>query len=180
MLIAQIKSCYLKKSAAPSDSINNVIVKLIIEKPNSYAAVDFFKYHKSKFSNEELSSLYNKLDEELKESREGKAIKLQSEFTKPEVGDKYYDYQAINQNGNTSGVLRFQRLNTFFYTFRLRLVITVNYRYLKQKNYVKAEEIVGFFGNCVNFIDKTFQNVPLLPVLDQAAVPIESVPMIGV
>ncbi len=83
-----------------SDSLNNIIVKLILEHPNSYAAIDFFKYHKKKFSTEELAALYSRLDSEFRETVEGKAIKLQSEYPNPKVGDKYYDYSAIDQNGD--------------------------------------------------------------------------------
>ena len=95
------KELLSEKIKRTSDSLNTVLMKLIIKNPNSYAALDFFKYHKSNFSNEQLRSLYSRLDKKLKESKEGKGIKLQSEFAKPEVGDKFYDYHAINQNGDT-------------------------------------------------------------------------------
>ena len=35
-------------------------------------------------------------------------------------------------------------------------------------------------GSKSHWVDKTFQNVPLLPVQKQVAAPIESVPIIGV
>ncbi|MDY7394115.1 redoxin domain-containing protein [Aureibaculum sp. 2210JD6-5] len=95
------KDMLSKKINQVSDSLDNVKVKLIKEDFNNYAALNAFKYHKTKFTNEELSSLYDKLDLELKKTIFGKAIKLQSEYTKPKVGDKYYDYRAINQNGDT-------------------------------------------------------------------------------
>ena len=90
-----------KKLKTLSDSLDTETVKLIKENFNSYAALSRFKYHKSSFSTEELSILYKKLDNELKETTIGKAVKLQSEFPKPEVGDRYYDYSAMNKNGET-------------------------------------------------------------------------------
>ena len=84
-----------------SDSLDTEIVKLIKGNFNSYASLNNFKYHKLSFSAQELSSLYEKLDDELKQTDMGKAVKLQSEFPKPEVGDQYYDYSAINQHGDT-------------------------------------------------------------------------------
>ncbi len=90
-----------KKISKTSDSLNNAIVKLIIEHPNSYASLDFFKYHKTKFSNKQLKMLYNTLDSELKETAGGRALKLQSEYPKPKIGSKFYDYRAIDHHRGT-------------------------------------------------------------------------------
>ncbi len=90
-----------KKTTQVLDSIENVTIALIKKEFNSYAALDNFKYYKTKFSNEELNSLYKKLDEDLKETIIGKGIKLQSKFPNPKQGDKYYDYSAITKNGDS-------------------------------------------------------------------------------
>lgn len=95
------KELLSKKITQAKDSLDDVTVKLIKKHFNSYAALDFFKHYKTKFSNEELSSLYDKLDLELKETISGKSVKLQSKYSNPKVGDKYYDYSAINQHGDT-------------------------------------------------------------------------------
>lgn len=75
-----------------SDSMHKGKIKLIKEN---------FKYYKTHFSTEELTNLYQKLSSELKQSKYGKAIKIQIEYPAPNVGDVYYDYSALNQNGNT-------------------------------------------------------------------------------
>lgn len=90
-----------KKLMQVSDSIDNVTIALLKKEFNSYAALSKFKYYKTKFSNNELHTLYNKLDKDLRETVIGKAIKLQSEFPTPEIGSTYYDYSAINNNGNS-------------------------------------------------------------------------------
>ena len=95
------KKILSKKINEMTDSLDNVTVELIKENFNSYAALRNFLHHKTKFSNEELSNLYNKLDSELRETIAGKAVKLQSEFPNPKVGDKFYDYRATNQKGDT-------------------------------------------------------------------------------
>jgi len=92
------KKLLSKKVKDVSDSLDNVAFALIKQEFNSYAALENFKYHKTKFSVDELSSIYDKLDVELRETVSGKAIKLQSEYPKPLIGDTYYDYSALNQN----------------------------------------------------------------------------------
>jgi peroxiredoxin len=89
-----------EKMAIVSDSLDKEVVRLIRENFNTYAALSKFKYHKTKFSTQELSSLYSQLDDELKATNYGKAVKLQSEFPKPNIGDNYYNYSALNQKGN--------------------------------------------------------------------------------
>lgn len=84
-----------------SDSLDNVKVDLIQKNFNTYAALINFKYHKTHFSNETLARLYPKLSTELKESKYGKAVKMQMEFPAPKIGDTYYDYTAINQQGDS-------------------------------------------------------------------------------
>lgn len=84
-----------------SDSLDHEIIQLLKANFNSYAALNRFKYYKDAFSTKELSALYAQLDDALKETVFAKAVKLQSEFPKPEVGDPYYDYRATNQYGNT-------------------------------------------------------------------------------
>lgn len=84
-----------------SDSLDEVMVELIKQNFNSYAALNSFKYYKNMFSNEDLISLYATLDSDLKKTKSGKAIKLQSEYSFPDVGDHYYDYEALNQHGET-------------------------------------------------------------------------------
>lgn len=90
-----------KKAKKITDSLDLVIAELIKKNVNSYAALSRFKYYKTDFSNEELKILYSKLDSKLQETPAAKAIKLQSEFSNPKVGDTYYDYKAITQNGET-------------------------------------------------------------------------------
>ena len=84
-----------------SDSLNKIKIKLIKENFNSYAALFNFKYFKNHFSSAELTGLYGKLGPELKKSIQGRAIKTQMEYPTREVGDSYYDYTAVNQNGDT-------------------------------------------------------------------------------
>ncbi len=84
-----------------SDSIIKVKIDLIKENSNSYAALNNFKYYKKQFSTKELNELYDQLGPELKQSKSGKAIKLQINYPPPSIGDKYYDYTAIDQNGKT-------------------------------------------------------------------------------
>lgn len=95
------KELLSQKLQKMSDSLDREIVKHIKSNFNTYAALNYFKYHKNSFSVQELSNLWNQLDDELKETVMGKAVKLQSEFPQPNVGDQYYDYSAINQNGDT-------------------------------------------------------------------------------
>jgi peroxiredoxin len=90
-----------QKISTVSDSLDNATIDLIKANFNNYAALNSFKYHKTKFSNEELSKLYDDLDQELKETDAGKAVKLQSEYPLPKVGGEYYDYSAINQFGDS-------------------------------------------------------------------------------
>ena len=84
-----------------SDSLDNVKIDLIKKNFNSYAALMNFRYYKNHFSKEELSNLYPKLSQELQQSKYGKAVKMQMEYPIPEVGNLYYDYTAINQNGDS-------------------------------------------------------------------------------
>jgi len=85
-----------------SDSLNNVKAALIKKNINSYAALDnLIKYHKNQFSIDELANLYAKLIPEFRQSKYGKAVKTLIEFPVPVIGDKYYDYTAINQKGDT-------------------------------------------------------------------------------
>ncbi|EDP69752.1 DNA topoisomerase IV subunit B [Flavobacteriales bacterium ALC-1] len=93
-----------KKVSEVKDSLDGITIELIKENFNSYAALRKFLHYKTKFSSEELSHLYDKLDDELKQTKEGIAIKLQSEFSNPKVGDKYYDYKAINQHGDNFAI----------------------------------------------------------------------------
>lgn len=83
------------------DSLDLVAKDLIKKHFNSYAALDYFKYYKTLFSTDELINLYKELDQRLKESDEGKAIKTQSEYLNPRIGDEYYDYASINQDGDS-------------------------------------------------------------------------------
>ncbi|UII18982.1 redoxin domain-containing protein [Fulvivirga ligni] len=98
-----------------SDSLDTEIVKLLKDNFNSYAALNIFKYHKLSFSAQELSSLYSQLDDELKETKMAKAVKLQSAFPKPEVGAQYYDYSAINQDGDTLSLSDIQNKYTLLH-----------------------------------------------------------------
>lgn len=91
----------VQKLTEVSDSLDAVTVKLMKETFNSYAALEEFKYHKKKFSTEELRELYASLDVDLRETVSGKAIKLQSQYPMPQEGDHYYDYRALNQKGDT-------------------------------------------------------------------------------
>jgi peroxiredoxin len=84
-----------------SDSLHHVKVQLIKENFNSYAALTNFKYYKLHFPTAELAGLYQSLSPELKRSIYGKAIKTQIENPPPVVGGSYYDYTAVNQNGDT-------------------------------------------------------------------------------
>ena len=84
-----------------SDSLHQVKVALIKENFNSYAALTNFKYYKLNFPTAELAGLYKSLSPELKQSIDGKAIKTQIENPPPVVGGSYYDYTAVNQNGDT-------------------------------------------------------------------------------
>lgn len=84
-----------------SDSLDNVKIDLIKKNFNTYAALINFKYHKTHFSKEALATLYPKLSKELKQSKYGKAVKMQMEFPAPKIGDAYYDYTAINQRGDS-------------------------------------------------------------------------------
>lgn len=84
-----------------SDSLDLQIVKLINEDYNTYAALSFFTKHKTKFTNDQLKAFYNALDTNLKSTAIAESIKLQSEYPMPKVGDRYYDYSAIDQNGST-------------------------------------------------------------------------------
>lgn len=89
------------KTDAMVDSLHTEIVNLLKADFNSYAALDKFKYYKDKFTTEELKALYDQLDDTLKETTVAKAVKLQSKFPNPEIGDAFYDYTAVNQNGDT-------------------------------------------------------------------------------
>lgn len=84
-----------------SDSLDRLKVEMIKENFNSYAALVNFKYYKLHFPTAELSDLYERLSPELKQSPEGKAIKTQIDYPPPVVGSSYYDYTAVNQNGDT-------------------------------------------------------------------------------
>ncbi len=95
------KELLAEKTKSLSDSLDNEMVKLIKENFNGYAALINFKHYKKRFSNEELVELYSSLNNDLKQTKYGKAVKLQSEFPNPKVGDNYYDYKAVNQNGDT-------------------------------------------------------------------------------
>ncbi len=94
------KELLAERKEIVSDSLDNEMADVLKENFNSYAALSIFQHYKTKFSAKELVDLYNQLDDELKETAIGKAIKLHSEFSKPEVGDEYYDYRAVNQNGD--------------------------------------------------------------------------------
>lgn len=95
------KGLLSKKIKAMEDSLNLLSIEMIEQKINTYAALNKFKYHTRDFSSKKLKSLYKKLDATLRETPTGKAIKLMSEFPIPKIGDKYYDYRALSQNGDT-------------------------------------------------------------------------------
>jgi len=96
------KKLLSEKLAYLSDSLDNVKVALIKRNINSYSALgQLIQYYKNRFSKEELTNLYSKLNPKFKQSKYGKAIKMLVEFPAPDIGDKYYDYTAINQKGDT-------------------------------------------------------------------------------
>lgn len=90
-----------KKLKHISDSLDKQKIELIKKNFNTYAALIKFKYYKDQFSTEELANLYKNLSPEFKQSIYGKAIKTQIDYPAPEIGDSYYDYTAVNQNGDT-------------------------------------------------------------------------------
>ncbi len=95
------KEALIKKITELKDSISDMRLALIKKEINSYSGLKNFNYDKDKFSEEELKTMYSQLDESLKETPTGKSIKLLSQYPKLEIGDTYYDYSALNTNGNT-------------------------------------------------------------------------------
>lgn len=102
------RAIYTQKIKHISDSLDTAVLELIKQEFNSYAALSEFKYHRTAFSNAELGELYKMLSTDLKESIAGKAIKTQSEYKQPKVGDKYYDFAAINQHGDSLSLSSFK------------------------------------------------------------------------
>ena len=107
-LIKRLKSEYgsqeeiLKnKISKVRDSITDVSIALTKNEINSYVGLKNFNYHKDGFSSDELKTMYSKLDDNLKETPTGRSIKLLGQYPKPEIGDTYYDYSALNKNGET-------------------------------------------------------------------------------
>ncbi len=65
----------LSKQLRAIDSItNNIDLEFIRTKPNNRVALFYLTFLKDKFSKEELSSIYNALDEDLKQCDDGKSI----------------------------------------------------------------------------------------------------------
>jgi len=95
------KEILVKRIAEVKDSISNIRLALIKKEINSYSGLKNFNYDKDKFSEEELKTMYSQLNASLKETPTGKSIKLLSQYPKLEIGDTYYDYSALNSNGNT-------------------------------------------------------------------------------
>ncbi|MEM6723406.1 MAG: TlpA disulfide reductase family protein [Bacteroidota bacterium] len=75
---------------------------------NSYAGLFYYKYHKDNFSRKELPELYEKLSPGLRQTIEAQALKTQINFPPPAIGDDYYDYAAIDQNGDTTALSSIQ------------------------------------------------------------------------
>ena len=81
--------------------LDQLKVELIKKYFNTYAALINFKIYRLNFQTEELNALYEGLSPELKESVYGGAIKKQIEYPPAIVGGPYYDYTAVDQNGDT-------------------------------------------------------------------------------
>lgn len=126
-----------------NDSMDEVSANRIRENFNTYAAIKSFKYHKQSFSETDLGKLYQTLSEDLKDTKEAQAIKMQSENPKPETGDQYYDYTAINQNGDSVSLSDFN--NKY-----LLLHFSSRYCYFSQSS---IPEVKKFYEKCQNQIE---------------------------
>lgn len=83
-----------------ADSTEQVKLAFLKKNFNTYAALVNFIYYKNSFDSATLHALYNRLSRELKQTMYGKAIKMQLDNPAPQLGDTYYDFEALDEKGS--------------------------------------------------------------------------------
>lgn len=71
----------------------------VIENFDSYIALLTYSYLKN-LSPDTLATLYESLPDGMKASKFGRAVGVQVEHPAPQVGDRAYDFEAVDVNGN--------------------------------------------------------------------------------
>ena len=95
-----IQKVKLKRIKEIDKITEKISIKYIKKNPNNYYALLNLVGYYEKFSKDELLSLYNKLDNEHKESHYGKSFKTYLDLGKIiEVGDMFYDFEAKGNDG---------------------------------------------------------------------------------
>jgi thiol-disulfide isomerase/thioredoxin len=82
------------------DSLENWKTNFIKKNFNSYIALVMYNYRRD-FQVDTLKKLYNRLSEDLKQSKFGKSISTQINYPKPRTGDKYHNFEAITAKGDS-------------------------------------------------------------------------------
>ena len=82
-----------------NEQIEDVQLANVKIQPNTYIAVMFLSYFRDRLGKSEVSKLYNQLDDKLKQSVDGKGIKVYLELVKVlNEGDYYQDFTAKDVN----------------------------------------------------------------------------------
>ena len=87
-----------KRLKEVKNALENWKVNFVKENFNSYIGLLMYNYRRD-FNIDTLKRLFNSVSEELKQSKYGKAIATQINYPKPQIGDEYYDFEAINAKG---------------------------------------------------------------------------------
>ncbi|WP_299212516.1 TlpA disulfide reductase family protein [uncultured Aquimarina sp.] len=95
-------------------SEDSAIISFIKENPNNYVSLSRVGYLTDKFSKEELSAIYNALDQNLKETEDGEAIKQFMNIDKIiEKGDQIADLKGETLSGETKSLATIVKQNKY-------------------------------------------------------------------
>lgn len=83
------------------DSVQQLQVGYIKAHSSTYAALTSLLYLKEDMPKDTVAVLYERMPDELKHSQYGRALNVFVQNKVPEIGDRYVDFKAEDQNGQT-------------------------------------------------------------------------------
>lgn len=83
------------------DTTQQLQIGFIKAHVNTYAALTTLMYLKERMPKDTVAALYERMPEELKHSPYGQALNVFIRNKVPEVGDRYVDFKAEDQHGDT-------------------------------------------------------------------------------
>jgi hypothetical protein len=88
------------------DNMHQLKVGFIKSHVNTYAALTTLMYLKERMPKDNVAALYDRMSEELKHSPYGQALNVFIRNKVPEVGDRYVDFKAEDQHGDTIALVK--------------------------------------------------------------------------